>query len=84
MLISRSPGDLNFENNVPWLLAPNKTDALSYLSDDGPKPGRFARIRGSADCYSREYMVGYVNFMTPDEEKAINMFTDPCPLAIRP
>ena len=43
-----------------WLLAPNKTEATAYLDGKGKKPKRYARVIGESDCYSREYMVGYV------------------------
>jgi hypothetical protein len=39
-------------------LLPNKTDALSYLDEDGPVPDRYARVSIQWDCYTREYMVG--------------------------
>jgi hypothetical protein len=55
-----SPGDVNFTDSRIWLLAPNKTDATSYLDGDGEKPERYARAMGQGDCFAREYMVGYV------------------------
>lgn len=50
--------ELNFVRGTIWLLAPNKTEASLYLSGQGEKPKRYARIVGDNDCYSREYMVG--------------------------
>ncbi|KAL8381554.1 hypothetical protein RB595_005707 [Gaeumannomyces hyphopodioides] len=49
---------LNFVWDTIWQLPPNKTEASLYLSGQGPKPKRYARIMGGGDCLDREYMVG--------------------------
>ncbi|KAI6415885.1 hypothetical protein MCOR20_001258 [Pyricularia oryzae] len=52
------PLGFNFVRSSIWLLAPNKTEASLYLSGQGQKPKRYARIMGGGDCVAREYMIG--------------------------
>ncbi|KLU91439.1 hypothetical protein MAPG_09959 [Magnaporthiopsis poae ATCC 64411] len=52
------PAELNFDQSTIWQLAPNKTEASLYLSGQGAKPKRYARILGDGDCVTREYMIG--------------------------
>ncbi|KAL8297324.1 hypothetical protein RB597_006424 [Gaeumannomyces tritici] len=54
----KSIHQLNFVWGTVWGLPPNKTEATLYLSGQGPKPKRYARIMGGGDCMDREYMVG--------------------------
>jgi hypothetical protein len=54
-----SPPEISFNTyNGLWLLPPNKTDALAYLDSNGPKPPRYARLFGTANCFDREFMIG--------------------------
>lgn len=63
-----SPSDIYFNTyNGLWLLPPNKTEATAYLDGDAPKPPRYARIFGTANCFDREFMIGYakINYACP-------------------
>jgi hypothetical protein len=64
---THSPSDMSFYSS-PWLLAPNKTEAIDYLENNGTKPLRYARIMGSGDCVDTEYMIGPLPIS--DETKA--------------